>query len=106
MYSKRNKYKAKKTEVDGITFHSKREASRYRELLLLEKSGIITNLELQKKYTFQVGDEKICSYLADFVYKENDKEIVEDVKGFDTPLSKLKRQMMKAFFNIDVVIIK
>ena len=44
------KYRSKRTVVDGITFDSKKEANRYCELKLLEKSGEIKNLELQKKY--------------------------------------------------------
>src|SRR5574344_1314908 len=44
------KYRSKRTVVDGITFDSKKEANRYCELKLLEKSGEIKNLELQKKF--------------------------------------------------------
>jgi hypothetical protein len=44
---KKSKYGAVKTEVDGIMFDSKREASRYQELRLLEQAGEITNLRLQ-----------------------------------------------------------
>lgn len=44
-----SKYKAKKTKVDGITFDSKKEAERYRQLKMLENAGHISDLELQKK---------------------------------------------------------
>ena len=47
---KRSKYGAIKTEVDGIKFDSKHEASRYKELRLLEQAGEITNLRLQVPY--------------------------------------------------------
>ena len=43
------KYRSKRTVIDGITFDSKKEANRYCELKLLEKSGEIKNLDLQKK---------------------------------------------------------
>ena len=36
-----NKYHAIKTTVDGITFDSRAEARRYRELKLLERAGVI-----------------------------------------------------------------
>ena len=42
-----SKYKAQKTEVDGILFDSKKEAKRYAELKFLEKAGEISNLVLQ-----------------------------------------------------------
>ena len=49
----RNKYGARKTVIDGITFDSKREAIRYQELKLLERAGEIKDLELQPKYILQ-----------------------------------------------------
>jgi hypothetical protein len=42
-----SKYKAKKTVVDGITFDSQKEAQRWCELRLLEKAGVIKNLQRQ-----------------------------------------------------------
>jgi hypothetical protein len=45
-----NKYRNIKTIVDGITFASKKEAKRYSELKLLERAGMITDLELQPAF--------------------------------------------------------
>ena len=45
-----SKYNAVKTEVDGVVFDSKLEAKRYSELKMLLRSGIISELELQKKF--------------------------------------------------------
>lgn len=42
------KYHNRKTIVDGITFDSKAEAERYKELKRLELIGVIKGLELQK----------------------------------------------------------
>lgn len=50
----RSKYGAVRTTVDGVVFHSKREAARYQELRLLEKAGEIRNLELQPVYSLHV----------------------------------------------------
>ena len=41
----KSKYRAVKTEVDGITFDSKREAARYMELMLMQRAGEIKRLE-------------------------------------------------------------
>jgi dsDNA-binding SOS-regulon protein len=49
---KYNKYLNKKTEIDGITFASKKEAKRYSELKLLEKAKKIEDLQLQKALNF------------------------------------------------------
>ena len=96
-----SKYHSKKTTVDGITFDSKREAERYQELLLLERAGEISHLLRQVKYVLipsQKIDGKVvereCSYKADFVYLENGKTVVEDVKGFRTSEYKIKRKLM------------
>ena len=85
------KYHAKKTELDGITFDSKKEANRYAELKLLERSGAIHNLQRQVRYELipaQKKDgktiERACHYIADFVYEDNGKTVVEDVKGYRT----------------------
>ena len=45
-----SKYRSRKVVVDGITFDSKKEAWRYRELHLLEQTGEISNLQMQVKY--------------------------------------------------------
>ncbi len=45
-----NKYAALKMTVDGITFDSRKEARRYTELKLLERTGKITDLQRQVKF--------------------------------------------------------
>lgn len=102
------KYKNKKVEVDGILFDSKKEAARYVELKLLEQQGKITNLQIQKTYElipaqYEIFErygkrgqrlkdgkrllERPLSYIADFVYEQDGKMIVEDVKGYRDPSS-------------------
>ena len=103
-----NKYKARKTEIDGILFDSKREAARYQELRLLVRAGLICELESQKKFDLIVNDQKVCSYYADFMYYDKEKEcwIVEDVKGgkaTQTPVYRLKKKLMKAVLGIEIV---
>lgn len=99
MWSGRSKYHAKKTVVDGITFDSKREADRYLVLKSMEEDGAIENLHRQVRYelvpAFDV-DGKHCRpvyYVADFVYVEDGKEVVEDVKGMRTDVYRLKSKL-------------
>lgn len=108
---KRNKYGAKKTTVDGITFDSKWEAQRWGELQAMERGGLVRDLERQVKYEIVVNGEKICRYIADFRYKVVDDdgattEVVEDAKGVETPDFKLKKKLMKAVHQIDVYLSK
>ncbi len=97
------KYSNVKTKVDGYTFDSKKEASRFTELKLLLRAGMITKLVLQPKFRIRVKGQKICTYIADFMYERDGKRIVEDVKGVKTPVYKLKKKLVKATHGIEVV---
>lgn len=106
--AKQNKYHNKKVMVDDIKFDSKKEARRYNELKLLEKAGIIKNLQRQVKYelqpSFKYNNKTIraINYIADFVYEKNGKLIVEDVKGIRTDVYKLKKKLFLYIFNIEI----
>lgn len=94
------KYHNKKTEVDGILFDSKKEASRYIVLKMMEETGEIRDLRRQVKYELipkQRLDGRMhraVNYIADFVYIKDGKIVVEDVKGYRTETYKLKRRLM------------
>ena len=99
----KSKYHNKKVMIDGIKFDSKKEANRYQELKLMQRAGIIRDLQRQVKYVLipsQKGDdgrviERPCTYIADFVYvDENGKKVVEDTKGYRTSDYKIKRKLM------------
>ena len=99
-----NKYNAKKTEVDGFVFDSKKESRRYQELVLLEKDGEIDELQCHPKFPIFVNGEKVCTYIADFRYLDIQKNayIVEDVKGVKTAIYRLKKKLMKAANGIEI----
>lgn len=99
-----SKYKNVKTIIDGIAFDSKKEAARYGELMLLAKAGAIQDLRLQVPFELipkQAG-ERAVRYIADFVYTENGKMIVEDVKGVRTDVYKIKKKLMLAVHGIRI----
>ena len=103
------KYRNKKVEVDGMTFDSKKEARRYKELLLLEKAGAIQDLQTQVKYVLIPSQriegkvvERECAYKADFVYIENGETVVEDTKGFKTKDYIIKRKLMLKEYGIRI----
>lgn len=99
MWSGRSKYHAKKTVVNGITFDSKREADRYLVLKSMEEDGAIKDLRRQVRYelipAFDVDGKhyRPVYYVADFVYREDGKEVVEDVKGMVTDVYRLKSKL-------------
>lgn len=98
----RNKYNAKRTVVDGITFHSGVEANRYAELKLLERAGEISELMLQQSFVIDVSGVHICTYIADFSYIEKGRNIVEDKKGVRTALYSIKTKLVLACHGVDI----
>ncbi len=100
-----SKYKSRKVRIGNEVFDSKKEAERYKQLLMLQKAGVIRDLKRQVKYilipsqyaesteVYKKGAkkgqrkrgkllEKECAYIADFVYKRGSEAVVEDVKGY------------------------
>lgn len=120
----KNKLNAHKVEYDGFLFGSKKEAIRWAELKLEAKAGRITDLERQVPFELipahyeevptgefytrgekkgqpkfkRVCIEKAVTYVADFVYMENGKKVVEDTKGCKEGITYnyfvLKRKLM------------
>lgn len=108
-----NKYRNKKVQVDMYVFDSIQESRRYKELKLLLKAGKISDLQLQPRFLLQDSFKKNgktfrkIEYIADFQYIENGKTIVEDVKGMQTEVFKLKHKIFeKVYPNLELRIIK
>lgn len=98
-----SKYNATRTQCDGYKFASKREASRYMELKLMERAGIISDLRLQVPFDITINGFHVCTYIADATYVEKGKPVVEDTKGMLTPVYKLKRRLMRAVHNVEIL---
>lgn len=105
---KSNKYGAKKTVLDGITFDSKAEARYYAGLKEREKAGEVHSVELQRPYTLTINGYLVATYKADFAFWDqvDERWRVVDVKGVVTPVFRLKQKMMKALYGIDVEVVK
>jgi hypothetical protein len=100
---KQTKYKAIPCTIDGIRFHSLKEGARYKDLKLMEQAGEIVGLQLQVRYPLVVNGTKIGSYVCDFRYETPKGIVVEDVKGYRTVIYRLKKKLMKAIYNIDIM---
>lgn len=109
-----NKYGNKKIEIDGIMFDSHKEGIRYKELRLLERAGLITDLKMQTSFELQPSFKRngktirAITYKSDFDYRTRDgKHIVEDVKGYETKDFKLKKKLLEyKYKDIDFRLIK
>lgn len=107
-----SKFYSRKVVVDGITFDSKKEARRFKQLKALEEAGKICNLNRQVKFTLIptqrepdiIGPrggvkkgkllERELAYYADFCYLHDGKWVVEDVKGLRTKDYIIKRKLV------------
>jgi hypothetical protein len=94
------------TTVDGQRFASKAEAQRYQWLKLAVAAGEIADLECQPRFPMRVEGQLICTYVADFRYREvrTGRVVVEDVKSAPTrtPVYRLKAKLLKALHGIEV----
>lgn len=104
-YVLRSKFFAKKVEIDGIIFDSKKEGEYYLKLKQDQKDGLIRDLERQKEYIlqgkFKIGNKtrRQITYKADFTYVscKDDKLHVVDVKSPYTAKDKVYRLKKKLF---------
>lgn len=96
--AKRSKYGSRKTVVDGITFHSEKEALRFATLKMLVKAGDYSDLRLQPRYELTSEGKHICWYIADFEYRDaiTGETVTEDCKGVETETFKLKKKLFEA----------
>ena len=106
---RRNKYKARATHEDGYRFPSQLELGRYRQLKLSLKAkgkDKIYDLAVHPKYPIFVGSAHICMVELDFQYRDAQGTLhLEDTKGMDTVLSKLKRKLVEAVHNVRVELV-
>ena len=115
MYRKRNKYHNTKTRYNDMSFDSVKEKRRYQQLLDLRNAGEISDLRAQVKFVLIPAQrdpvtgkllERECSYYADFVYVQDGKTVVEDVKGYRQGqaynLFVIKRKLMLFRFGIQI----
>lgn len=99
------KFRNRKVEVDGLLFDSAKEARRWSELRLLERSGQISNLSRQVRLPLVVNGQRVCTFVPDFTYVENGAEVVEDVKSPVTrklPAYRIKVKLLRALTGAEV----
>lgn len=102
-----SKYGNKPAKIDGYRFDSQAEARRYEQLKLLVAAKEICMLEVHPSFPLHAG----IIYEGDFRYciRRNDApwtHVVEDVKGAQTAVFKLKAKLFRADYpDIDFRII-
>ena len=108
-----SKYKNKKTFYNGNWYDSKKESEVAQGYDLALKCKAILSWERQIRYKFVVNGKNICTYVLDFKVTYPDHVEYIDVKPFDkkkqkyitTPTFNMKRRLMKALYDIDVILV-
>jgi len=101
-----NKFGAKRSysALCGREFASQAERQRGEELHFLEMAGEITDLVYQPKWVLSAKPH--VTYSADFQYDQEGQTTVEDVKGFDTDASRVRRAWVKQLHGVEVKLVK
>lgn len=106
--TKKSKYGAKKTTVDGILFDSKAETIYYLQhkndkwMTMQEKFVLMDKFKLNGKLYREIA------YKADFIFRNENNEIVKvvDVKGVLTTEFKIKAKLFANRYGIPITIAK
>jgi hypothetical protein len=101
-FSRKSKYNASPTTVDGIRFDSKKEAKRYGELKLLQQAGSVVMFLMQTPFILP-GNTR---YRVDFqVFWHDGRVTFEDTKGRETETFKLKKRQVEELYPVEIEVI-
>lgn len=97
--TRKTKYRANKTSIDGHTFDSKKEAEYYCNLKIRLQAGDIKGFCLQPIFMLAPG----LKYKADFIVFNNDNTTeVIDVKGYKTKEYIAKKKVFEEKYNLKI----
>ncbi len=100
LLKRQNKYGNRKTERDGVVYHSAGESRHGQYLELRQAAGEISHLERQKRFDLSVGGQYVCSLIVDYGYFDlaarPNRYVVDDFKGKATPDYAIKAKLFLA----------
>lgn len=97
-----HKLHAKPTKIDGIRYASKKEAQYAQELELRKRAGEVLFYLRQVPFDLPGGVVHRVDFLE--FWADGTAHLVE-VKGFDTPMGKLKRKQVEALYPISIEVV-
>lgn len=104
---KPGKYKSVGKWVDGIYFHSTKEANYYGTLKLRMKAGEIKNFRRQVRFKISINGVKITTYVCDFIiyFWDGTKQVIDVKSDFTRKLEpfRIKKKLMQVLYNITVI---
>jgi len=112
--TKLSKFNSIKSEIDGHTFDSKKEAEFYGSLKIKKNAGLIKDFKIQVQYDIMVNNIHIAYYYLDFQIENNDCSFEYiDIKGKDKKSNKfiktgvfaLKKRLVEAIYHIKITML-
>ena len=112
--SKSSKFNNVKSEIDGHTFDSNKEAEFYGSLKIKKNAGLIKDFKMQVQYDILVNNIHIAYYYLDFKIENNDGSFEYiDIKGKDKKSNKfiktgvfaLKKRLVEAIYHIKITMV-
>jgi hypothetical protein len=112
--TKLSKFNSIKSEIDGHTFDSKKEAEFYGSLKIKKNAGLIKDFKIQVQYDIMVNNIHIAYYYLDFQIENNDGSFEYiDIKGKDKKSNKfiktgvfaLKKRLVEAIYHIKITML-
>lgn len=94
-----NKYHNQIWEIDGIKFHSKKEAGHYVELKYAKRAGDLSFFLRQVPFDLPGGTKYVLDFLE---FWANGDIVYTDVKGFKTPIYLMKKKQVEALYPIKI----
>lgn len=89
-----NKYKNKRTQIDGYWFQSQLEAALYQYLKLLVSQGELSDLQCQATVNLTEANVK---YVADFAATRRGENVWFEAKGVETASWRIKRRLWQVY---------
>ena len=96
----KHKFNAVKTTCDGIKFASKKEARRYEDLKRLMSHGEVLFFLRQIPFGLPGNSKYVCDFQ---IFWHDGHVTFEDVKGFKTPMYKLKKKQVESLYPIKII---
>jgi hypothetical protein len=112
--TKSSKFNNIKSEIDGHTFDSNKEAEFYGSLKIKKNAGLIKDFKMQVQYDILVNNIHIAYYYLDFKIENNDGSFEYiDIKGKDKKSNKfiktgvfaLKKRLVEAIYHIKITMV-
>jgi dissimilatory sulfite reductase (desulfoviridin) alpha/beta subunit len=97
----RHKFQAKPSDEDGIRFASKKERAYYRVLKFRQKIGEVLFFLRQAPFHLPGNVRHVIDFIE---FWANGTVHFVEIKGFDTPMGKLKRKQVEAIYPITIEI--